>query len=314
MRPPFLEIELEHVTEQPVIGLNMSLQDGGPEGSDKVQIALDYLDAVAAAGGIPLCIPPYTDHGKIRRILPFLQGFLFIGGADYQPDHYGGHPQPEEELVHPRRDRFDIAMARIILEETDLPVLGICGGCQLLAIARGGALIQDIGKEWIPPEGVLTLPHSRQDREKQEAIAEAERRRVGNMAGKRPATVRVDEKEAKTDMGKETPFSRHPVRFAPHSLAAQATGTPPGSMLATNSFHHQSIHPDRIGKYLIASAWSSDGIIEAIERAPDSPWAASNRFVLGLQWHPERMQDEAPHRQPFLALVKAAAKNRVSAF
>ena len=90
-------------------------------------------------------------------------------------------------------------------------------------------------------------------------------------------------------------------------------GSPPGGELATNSFHHQAIHPDGIGKYLRASAWSADGIIEAIEPAPGSPWAARGRFVLGLQWHPERMQDEAPHRQPFLALVKAAADNRVSA-
>jgi putative glutamine amidotransferase len=113
--------------------------------------------------------------------------------------------------------------------------------------------------------------------------------------------------------GKEDFSFLHPVQFTPHSLAAHATGTATGAMLATNSFHHQAIHPDRIGKYLIASAWSADGIIEAIEPAPGSPWAASNRFVLGLQWHPERMQDEAPHRQPFLALVKATATNRVSA-
>ena len=272
---------------------------------------LAYIDAIEGAGGIPLCIPPYEDHGKIRRILPFLKGFLFIGGADYRPEHYGGHPQPEEELVHPRRDHFDVALAKFILEETDLPVLGICGGCQLISIAMGGALIQDIGTEWSAPVDVLTLPHSRQDRENQGPIAEAGKRRgrrqsekAGGMAGKRPATVRVDEKEDFSFL--------HPVRFTPHSLVARATGTTTGAMLATNSFHHQAIHPDRIGKYLIASAWSADGIIEAIEPAPGSPWSASSRFVLGLQWHPERMQDEAPHRQPFLSLMKAAAAARLS--
>jgi len=253
-----------------------------PSGDDPGEAVtpLAYIDAIAGARGIPICIPPYHDYRQVRGIIPFLSGFLFIGGADYRPEHYGGHPQPEEELMHLRRDSFDIALARIIMEETDLPVLGICGGCQLLAIALGGALIQDIGTEWCPPEGGLPLPHSREDREKQ---------------------------------GKEASFFRHPVRFMPHSLSARATGTPPGAMLATNSFHHQAIHPDRIGKDLIPSAWSADGVIEAIEHAPGSPWAASGRFVLGLQWHPERMQDEAPHRQPFLALVKAAANNRVSA-
>jgi gamma-glutamyl-gamma-aminobutyrate hydrolase PuuD len=262
------------------IGMNMSVRPPAGYIPGEALAPLAYIDAIEGAGSIPLCIPPYEDHGNIRKIISFLSGFLFIGGADYHPEHYGGHPQPEEELVHPRRDHFDVALAKFILEETDLPVLGICGGCQLLAIARGGALIQDIGTEWTAPAGVLTLPHSRQDREKQ---------------------------------GKEPPLFRHPVRFTPHSLAARATGTPPEVRLATNSFHHQAIHPDRIGKDLIGSAWSADGIIEAIEPAPGSPWAASGRFVLGLQWHPERMQDEASHRQPFLALVKAAANFRVAA-
>jgi len=304
----------------PLIGLNMSVQS--PAGNDpgEALTPLAYIDAIEGAGGIPLCLPPYEDHSKIRRILPFLKGFLFIGGADYRPEHYGGHPQPEEELIHPRRDHFDVALAKFILEETDLPVLGICGGCQLLSIARGGTLIQDIGTEWHPREGGPPLPHSRQDREKQGTIAEAGRRRggiqsekAGSIAGKRPAAVKLDERDAKADKGKEAPFFRHPVCFIPDSLAARATGTPPGSMLAANSFHHQAIHPDRIGKHLIASAWSADGIIEAIEPAPGSPWAASGRFVLGLQWHPERMQDEAPHRQPFSALVKAAASKGVYA-
>jgi len=305
----------------PFIGLNMSIRPPAGDFPGEALAPLAYIDAIEGAGGIPLCIPPYEDHGNIRRILSFLSGFLFIGGADYQPEHYGGHPQPEEELVHPRRDHFDVALAKFILEETDLPMLGICGGCQLLSIARGGALIQDIGTEWHPREGGPPLPHSRQDRKKQEQKAEAEQRRggrqskkVGSMAGKSTVAIRVDGKEAKTDRGGGALFFLHPVRFTPHSLAAQATGTPPGSMLATNSFHHQAIHPDRIGKYLIASAWSADGIIEAIEPAPGSPWSASSRFVLGLQWHPERMQNEAPHRQPFWALVKAAANHGVSAF
>jgi putative glutamine amidotransferase len=263
----------------PVIGLNMSVRSPSGDDPGEALTPLGYIDAIAGAGGIPLCLPPYEDYRQIREIMPFLKGFLFIGGADYRPEHYGGRPQPKEELMHPRRDHFDIALAGIILEETALPVLGICGGCQLLAIARGGALIQDIGTEWTMTEDP-PLPHSRQEREKQ---------------------------------GKDPSIFRHPVRFTPHSLAARATGTPPGAILATNSFHHQAIHPDRIGKDLIASAWSPDGIIEAIEPAPGSPWAGRGRFILGLQWHPERMQNEAPHRQPFLALVKAAANFGISA-
>jgi putative glutamine amidotransferase len=242
-----------------------------PSGDDlgEALAPLGYIDALAGAGGIPLCVPPHCDYAQIRKIIPFLKGFLFIGGADYRPEHYGGHSQPEDELMPPRRDRFDIALAGIILKETDLPVLGICGGCQLLSIARGGALIQDIATEWQPRDGSQPLPHSRQDRE---------------IPG---------------------PFL-HDVRFTPGSLAARATGTPPEKALAANSFHHQAVRPDRVGRDFIASAWSADGIIEAIEPAPGSPWAASGRFVLGVQWHPERMQNEKPHQRLFAALVKAS--------
>ena len=297
----------------PVIGVNMSIRPSSGDDPGAAAVPLGYIDAIAGAGGIPLAIPPYEDYRQIRKIIPFLNGFLFIGGDDYRPEHYGGHPQAEAELVHPRRDRFDVAVARLILEETALPVLGICGGCQLLAIARGGALVQDIGTEWHPRGNVSPpLPHGRKDRECPEGGV-ANTLSGGKAKGKRAAAAGADEEEAGTGKGEEAALFRHLVRFAPRSLAFRATGSPPGGGLATNSFHHQAIRPDGIGNYFIASAWTADGIIEAIESAPGSAWAEIGRFVLGVQWHPERMQDEAPHRRPFLALVQAAANNMASA-
>ncbi|HOI75295.1 MAG TPA: gamma-glutamyl-gamma-aminobutyrate hydrolase family protein [Syntrophales bacterium] len=254
---------------QPIIGLNMSVLE--QEGADVLRVHLDYPDAVADAGGRPILLPPAEDPAFLREVLPMLDGVLFIGGADYDPGHYGGHRQPPEELVAPRRDRFDLELARRVLEDTDLPVLGICGGCQLLWIACGGGLVQDIRTEWAVPGGGPPLPHTGKDR-------------------------------TGIDPG---PY-RHDVLLTPNSLAAAGVGNPSGNRVETNSFHHQAADPARPARRLIVSGKSEDGIVEAVEPGPDTDWERSGRFVLGVQWHPERMRDEEPQRRLFEALVAAA--------
>jgi putative glutamine amidotransferase len=256
----------------PLIGMNMSLVRSTNEGGGEALAPLAYTDAIEGAGGIPLCIPPFDGIDAIRAILPFLKGFLFIGSGDYLPQRYGGRPQPDHELVDARRDRFDCVLAGILLKETDLPVLGICGGHQLLAIARGGALIQDIQTEWIPPQGKLSLPHAKDERH-----------------------------------GPEAASFLHALTIREDSLVARATGSTLLAGLPVNSFHHQAVRPDRPGESLCASAWSADGIIEALEPTPDSAWSRSGRFLLGVQWHPERMQDQPPQRQLFRSFIEAAA-------
>jgi putative glutamine amidotransferase len=254
----------------PIIGLNMSMDFIDKYEKFNFLIPVSYVDAVNGAGGVPVCIPPCLDTSMLKQVMTLLDGVIFIGGDDYRPEHYGGRPQPADELMPERRDRFDLALAKWILEETSLPVLGVCGGHQLISIALGGALIQDIYSEWQAPFGVQTLQHSGRERKG---------RQKGNF--------------------------RHPVRREEGSLVELVTQD---GELQTNSFHHQAVHPAKIGRNLCATAWSFDGVIEAIEPAADSPWAQSGRFVLGVQWHPERMQDEAPHRNIFRALVEAAQR------
>ena len=67
-----------------------------------------------------------------------------------------------------------------------------------------------------------------------------------------------------------------------------------------NSFHHQAVEPRRLGRGLQATAWTDDGVIEALELEQ------SGRLVLGVQWHPERQTEEPQHRAIFEALVAAA--------
>ena len=259
----------------PVIGMNMSLASIADEDRWELQAPLTYVDAVMGAGGLPLFIPPYEDPAMIRQLVPFLDGFLFIGGDDYHPDHYGGHPQPDNELVPERRDRFDMALAQWILEKTVLPVFGICGGHQLIAIARGGALVQDIKKEWPAPAGISPILHAKRERSK---------------------TNHAD--------------FRHTVEIKADSLVAGIVKASSENQLDTNSFHHQGVHPEKPGRDFMVSAWTADGVVEAIEPSTDSKWAGTGRFVLGVQWHPERMQDEEPQRRLFRALIAAAASRR----
>lgn len=259
--------------KHPLIGLNMSMDLIDKYEKFDFLVPVSYVDAVIGAGGIPICIPPYPNIEMLGRLLPIIDGLVLIGGDDYRPKHFGGHPQPENELMPERRDRFDLMLAKWILQETAMPVLGVCGGHQLISIAQGGSLVQDIRTEWNATAGEQPLLHSGKER---------------------------------NDNDKN--IFRHPVRQEKDSLIAHVTKASADDALMTNSYHHQAVHPQRVGHSLQPSAWAEDGVIEAIEPANDSQWAQSGRFVLGIQWHPERMLDEEPHKNIFRALIEAARR------
>lgn len=138
---------------RPRILVNCSLNDH--EAATRTLVA--YCDPVHAAGGLPLISPACTDPDSIGEALDAVTGVLFIGGPDYHPDAYGGQSQPSGQLMDRRRHDADLLLARETLRRR-LPVLGICGGLQLLVIARGGALVQDIPSSW--PQAIA---HSGQD-------------------------------------------------------------------------------------------------------------------------------------------------------
>ncbi len=89
-------------------------------------------------------------------------------------------------------------------------------------------------------------------------------------------------------------FLKHRIRLAEGSLARRIAGT---EWLTVNSWHHQGI--DRIGRNLVPTAWSDDGLVEAVEDP-------RRRFCLGVQWHPEDMPDDPVQQRLFDALVEAA--------
>jgi len=101
----------------------------------------DYVKAVEEAGGRPLLVPP-SDDG-VEETLDALDGIVFSGGSDLDPDHYGAEPHPETFGIHAERDRSELELMRAALDR-DMPVLGICRGIQVFNIARGGNLHQHL--------------------------------------------------------------------------------------------------------------------------------------------------------------------------
>jgi putative glutamine amidotransferase len=98
---------------------------------------------VIHAGGVPILIPPAPDGDAPPALQEILDGLLLAGGADLDPALYGEAPLPETGPFEPQRDATELTITRWALEK-HLPVLGICRGMQLLNVACGGSLYQDL--------------------------------------------------------------------------------------------------------------------------------------------------------------------------
>lgn len=142
---------------KPLIGITPSPTSDKMEHGSFYRYALSrtYVDAIRAAGGVPVILP--TDEQELDDILPRIQGLLISGGSDLDPELYGDEEVHETTYgIEPERDAFEIAAFRHA-EANDLPTLCICRGIQVMAVAMGGTLIQDIDTA-IPD----SLEHSQQ--------------------------------------------------------------------------------------------------------------------------------------------------------
>jgi gamma-glutamyl-gamma-aminobutyrate hydrolase PuuD len=104
-------------------------------------VPLDYVRAVEAAGGRALLVPP-SDDG-VEETLDAVDGLIFSGGSDLDPELYGQGAHPETTGVVPARDRAELALLQAALAR-DMPVLAICRGSQVLNVALGGDLEQHL--------------------------------------------------------------------------------------------------------------------------------------------------------------------------
>ncbi len=207
-----------------------------------------YVDAIEASGGLCVVLPN-TAPAAAGALLDRIDGLVLTGGDDPHPRAFGEQPHPRIDVVDERRDLFEYALVTEALER-DLAVFGICRGVQMMNIALGGDIFQDLVTQAEHP-----ICHSQRTVE-------------------------------------DAPW--HDLVVAPGTVLHEAVGA---KSIAVNSFHHQSCRG--LGQGLVASAWTSDGLVEALEH-PSRSW------FLGVQWHPELLPGRAG-RELFGGFVAAAA-------
>jgi putative glutamine amidotransferase len=128
---------------RPVVGITTYVEPAA-WGAWKLPAALipyDYVRAIEHAGARALLVPPSEDG--VEETLDALDGILFSGGADLDPDVYGAEAHPETNGVRPERDRAELALLEAALAR-DMPVLAVCRGMQVMNVARGGDLVQHL--------------------------------------------------------------------------------------------------------------------------------------------------------------------------
>ena len=101
-----------------------------------------YADAVLAAGGVPVLLPPASAADEVAAVVVSrIDGLVVSGGADVDPARYGEQPHPSTAAWREDRDAWETALLQAA-DTAGLPTLGVCRGMQLMAVAAGGSLVQ----------------------------------------------------------------------------------------------------------------------------------------------------------------------------
>jgi len=131
---------------KPVVGITSYAEEvtWGAWVEEAALVPLAYVRAIERAGGRPLVVPPSED--SIEETLAVLDGIVFSGGSDLDPELYDAERHPETDQAREVRDRAEMALLSAALER-DMPVLAVCRGSQVLNVARGGDLVQHLPEE-----------------------------------------------------------------------------------------------------------------------------------------------------------------------
>ncbi|MBI3966497.1 MAG: gamma-glutamyl-gamma-aminobutyrate hydrolase family protein [Chloroflexi bacterium] len=128
---------------RPVIGIIGTPMPPTEKRGPAVRLSNSYCNAVERAGGAPVILSPFLDEATLATLFERLDGVLLAGGPDIAPTYFGEEPHPALEDVYPELDRSEVDLSRRAYE-ADKPLFGICRGAQVMNVALGGTLIQDI--------------------------------------------------------------------------------------------------------------------------------------------------------------------------
>lgn len=235
----------------PLLGVSGSMD----RDETRQYILWDYMQCLCDAGAVPLLLSPAMATPELTAGVQRLDGLMLAGGNDVDPCYFGEQPIPELGEVNPLRDKLELSLIQAFYA-AGKPIFGICRGAQMLNVALGGAVYQDLASQYPGSTGSKPLAHQQ------------------------------------TSLPR---YPSHGVDILENSLLYHITGV---CRLKVNSMHHQAI--SKVAPGLTVCARAADGVVEAVEDA-------SRPFVLGVQWHPERMAStDAAARKLFEAFVKAA--------
>lgn len=240
---------------RPVIGIPARSVVDSANGFRYSGIPLTYSSNLERAGGAPILIPLHLSAETLKAIYARIDGLLLAGGVDVHPKEFGEEIMPYCGEIDTARDETELNVTRWALAD-GRPIFGICRGIQMLNVAAGGSLFQDIPSQIETKQNHSYIPGD-------------------------PYNLRA-----------------HPIELEPTSRVAQWLGT---STIQVNSLHHQAVKQIAPGLRVIGRA--PDGVIEALE-------SESDQFRVGVQWHPELLEDDARMLNLFKAFVESAREYR----
>jgi len=214
----------------PLIGITLDIE------GEYLSLRRNYGEAISRARGMPVFLPPSKDAIFYAEMIDAL---LIPGGRDINPSYYHEEMLPQVEPVPHERSDFEISLLQAVIK-LNKPVFGICYGMQLINVASGGTLFQDI------------------------------------------------DSQLSSDIDHRNGY---------HKIAIQENRFLKKGEFSVNSTHHQAVK--KLGIGLAGFAFSSDNLIEAFH-ARDYP------FLVGVQWHPERLLEDNLSLGLFTSFLKAA--------